>query len=61
MYEKIQKLIDERGITAYQLAKETGISPSRFSEWKRGGCKPKIDKLQKIAHYFDVPIEYFLE
>lgn len=61
MYEKLQRLLDARGITAYQLAKETGIASARFSEWKRGRCKPKADKLQKIAEYFGVTIEYFLE
>lgn len=61
MYEKLQQLIDSRGITTYQLAKETGIAPSRFSQWKNGSCKPKTDKLQKIAEYFGVTIEYFLE
>lgn len=61
MYEKIQRLMDSRGITAYQLAKETGIAPSRFSQWKRGDCNPKVDKIQKIAEYFGVTIEYLLE
>lgn len=61
VYEKLQRLLDARGITAYQLAKETGIASARFSEWKRGRCKPKADKLQKIAEYFGVTIEYFLE
>lgn len=61
MYEKLQRLLDARGITTYQLAKETGIAPSRFSQWKNGTCKPKADKLQKIAEYFGVTVEYFLE
>ncbi len=30
----ILHLMDERGITAYRLAKETGISESLFGKWK---------------------------
>lgn len=32
-----------------------------FSDWKSGKSKPKVDKLKKIADYFGVTIEYFLE
>lgn len=29
--------------------------------WKQGKYTPKLDKLVKIAAYFKVPIEYFLD
>lgn len=61
MYAKIQKLLDERNMSQYQLAKETGIAQSSLSDWKLGKSKPKTDKLQILANYFNVPIEYFLE
>ena len=47
--------------TAYAVSKETGISQSVLSDWKRGRSNPKVDKLQKLADYFGVSIEYFLE
>lgn len=61
MYEKFQKLLMDSGKTAYRVAKETGLSPTVFSDWKRGKSNPKIDKLKILADYFGVPIEYFLE
>lgn len=61
MFEKLEKLLKERGITSYRLAKDLGISPMVFSDWKNGKSKPKVDKLKKIADYFSVSIEYFVE
>ena len=60
MYEKYKKLRDEKGVTDYRVAQETGIVKSTFSDWASGRSAPKIDKLQKIAEYFGVSIEYFL-
>ena len=61
MYEKFERLISERGITSYKVAKDTGLTPTVFSDWKAGRSKPKVDKLLVIAKYFGVPLEYFLE
>ena len=61
MYETFERLLAEKGVTAYKCAQETGISQVVFSEWKRGKSKPKADKLKKLADYFGVPIEKFIE
>lgn len=61
MYQKFEQLVKARGITAYRVAKDIGISPVVFSDWKSGKSKPKVDKLKMIADYFGVTIEYFLE
>ena len=61
MYEKFSKLLQDYGVSAYKVSKETGISQSVFSEWKRGKSQPKLDKLRKIADFFNVPITYFTE
>ena len=61
MYEKFEKLLNDRNITAYQVAKDTGISNVTLTEWKKGTYKPKADKLLKLAEYFGVSIEYFLK
>ena len=39
---------------------ETGIAQSIFSSWKRGISKPKQDKMQKIADYFNVSVNYLM-
>lgn len=54
------ELRDKRGLTDYQVAKETGLSPSLFSDWKAGRSVPKIDRLQKIARFFGVSVSYLI-
>ena len=61
MYEKFRQLLEERGITAYRVAKDTGLTPTVFYDWKSGKSNPKFDKLLVIAKYFGVPVEYFVE
>ena len=60
MYENFSKLLQKHSVTPYKVSKETGVSQSTLSDWKRGISTPKPDKLQKIADYFDVPLTYFL-
>jgi len=58
-YELYASLRDERKLTDYRVATETGVTKSTFSDWKSGRSTPKIDKIKKIADYFGVPLEYF--
>lgn len=60
MYEYFEKLLQKYGVTAYQVAKATGISTASFSGWKQGKWNFKQEKLQKIADYFGVPLSYLL-
>ena len=59
-YVNFEQLLVERGTTTYKVSKETGISNSTFSDWKNGRSTPKLDKMQKIAAYFDVSLEYLM-
>lgn len=59
MYEKYCALRDAKGVKDAHVAKETGIGQSTFTDWKNRRSVPKQDKLQRIADYFDVPLEYF--
>lgn len=61
MYKKYEELLQKTKKTSYQVAKDTGIAQSTLSEWKKGKAKPKIDKLLKLARYFNVDVTYFLE
>lgn len=60
MYEIFEKLLEERGITAYRVAKDTGITTATLTSWKQGKYRPKREKLQKIADYFGVSIDYLM-
>ena len=61
MYNKFEQLVHARGITNYRVAKDIGLAPTVFTDWKKGKSTPKVDKLKKIADYFGVTIEYFIE
>lgn len=61
MYSKYVAVRDEKGVTDYMVSQATGVTKSTFTDWKNGRSKPKIEKLKKIADYFGVPIDYFLE
>ncbi len=58
MYEIFARLLAEHGVKAADVSRATGLPSSLFSEWKKGKSKPKIDKLQKIAAYFGVSVDY---
>lgn len=58
MYEIYCKLRDKRGLKDADVVKATGITKSTFSDWKSGRSKPKQDKLQKIADFFEVSLDY---
>ncbi|MCU7201573.1 helix-turn-helix domain-containing protein [Turicibacter sanguinis] len=60
MYEIFDNLLKEKNITAYRVAKETGIATATLSDWKNGRSTPKQDKLQKIADYFEVSLDYLI-
>ena len=61
MYEIFEQLLLKFGVTAYQVAKATGISTATLTNWKKGRYTPKQDKLQKIADYFGVPVSELTE
>ena len=61
LYSKYEELLQKTGETSYQVSKATGIGENILSYWKSGRSQPKVDKLQKIADHFNVPVSYFLE
>jgi len=58
IYEKIQKLCKERGVTIYKLEKELNFSESSICKWK--SSNPSIDKVQAVADYFDVTVDFLI-
>lgn len=57
-YENFARLCELSDVKPSQVSKATGISTATLSSWKKGLYTPKNDKLQKIADFFQVPIEY---
>lgn len=60
MYEIFERLLQKYGVSAYKVAKETGVTQSTLSDWKRGRSTPKTENMKKLADYFGVSIEYLM-
>ena len=60
-YERFCNFINERGMSVYRVAKETGIPASTFTDWKNGRSVPKADKMKRIAEYFGVTLDALLD
>ncbi len=58
LYERIETLRNSKGISQGKLEKELGFSNGSYSKWKNS--TPTPDRLQKVADYFNVSINYLL-
>ena len=60
MYNIFEYLLQKHEVSTYKVSKDTGIAQSVFSAWKNGISTPKQDKMQKLADYFNVSLEYIM-
>lgn len=59
MYERIDRLLAEKGITGAKMSCDLGMSRSFMTELRKGRAKSvKIETAQKIANYLGVSVEY---
>lgn len=58
VFERIETLRKSRNISQGKLEKELGFSNGSVSKWK--ASMPNPERLQKLADYFEVSIEYLL-
>lgn len=56
--ERVAELAAAQGLTIAELERKAGISNGTIGKWNRQ--KPSIEKLQKVADYFDVSTDYLL-
>ena len=61
MYTRYAELRNEKGLTDFHVSQVTGIATSTFTDWKKGTCKPKVEKLLKIAKVLECPLEALIE
>lgn len=58
LVEKIKMLCSEKKITMSELERKTDLGNGTVSRWDTR--TPGVDKLQKVADYFDVSTDYLL-
>lgn len=62
LHEKIKRLCDKKGVSIYQMCKDTGIKQNTVSNWKdRPDAKPSLSNALELSKYFDVPVNYFMK
>lgn len=59
LYDRIQKLCEERKISIARLESDCGFSNSTIKKWKATST-PGVDKIKAIAQYFGVTVDYLL-
>lgn len=59
IFSRIKELCAENDMTLNKLETEVGMSAYSISKWK-STVSPTIDKIAKIANYFNVSIDYLV-
>lgn len=59
LYERIKLLCKRNGITISRLESELGFGSASIKRWEKTSS-PSIDKIVKVASYFDVSIDYLM-
>lgn len=57
LYDYLETLCKERGISVSWLLGEVGVSKSSASRWKSKGYEPSNKTKKKIADYFNVSVQ----
>ena len=60
-YPKYAKFREKKGVTDYEVSKNTGVPTSTLSNWKSGRYIPKADKMKLISDYFGISLEDLLD
>lgn len=65
MKNRLKELRKEHGLTLKEVSCELDqnkvkISPDALAKYERGDREPKIDTWQKLADFFNVPVDYLL-
>lgn len=61
LYNRLQELCEEKGVSGYRMCKDVGIQPSIMTDLKMGRrASMKVETAQKVADYFGVTVGYLL-
>jgi transcriptional regulator with XRE-family HTH domain len=58
--QRIERLRNSKKMSQYKLCNELEIRQSTYNTWIQKNRTPMPDKLQKIADYFNVTIDYLM-
>ena len=58
---RLRELLRDRKITQSKLSSDVGILNQSISQYLDGSVTPPLEKLIRLADYFNVSIDYLLE
>jgi len=58
LLERIDELVKEHAMTRAELERKLDLSQGSIRNWNKS--MPSVDKIQKVADYFDVSLDYLL-
>lgn len=61
MAANINRLMDKMGIDRNTLSEEIGVKYTTLSDWINGKTYPRIDKIEKLANFFQVSKSELIE
>lgn len=60
MLQRVDLRLSELDISKEKFYKESGVSSASFSQWNTGVHQPTTKKLQKMADYLGVTVDYLI-
>lgn len=58
IYDNIRAICEKKGFSIKQVERDLGFSNSSICKWNE--CEPSVWKVQKVADYLGVTMEYLL-
>lgn len=55
---RLKELRLQHGFSQEELAEQIGIKQNSYSDWENGKSKPNYEKLEKIADFFGVSLDW---
>ncbi|MDI1473749.1 helix-turn-helix domain-containing protein [Streptococcus taonis] len=55
---RLKELRLQHGFSQEELAEQIGIKRNTYSDWENGKCKPNYEKLEKIADFLGVSLDW---
>ena len=57
---RLKQLRSELSIRQGEMAEILGVPPTTYSNWEQGRSFPGVERLPRIAAFFDVTVDYLL-
>lgn len=61
MARNIRYYMDKNGVNATELCNTLGIKHNTFSDWVNAKSYPRIDKIERMAQYFNISKAFLVE